>query len=416
MDQSSEYAFPIFISSTDYNLKDLRAELARFLNELGYRPILSSAEGFPDSSPNMEPWESCISVLEHAFVMILVIDGKYGTALEWLGSAPCLRDQKVSPTHGEYLYAHHTRKRMLVFIREEVMTYYQSYRTTYKNCGKNLEKTKEILSQTLPDYIDFETLQFVHQVKTTKPIPWIKEFKDITEIKKEVQKKMLNELAEVFLIKSARLESIVQSFDKVMDTLSIDEQQKVLSRLGATKELVKTVDEIAAFQKELEEKTHALSQTEGQSKQQREKYEKEIKELNDKIKNLEQKSQASSDDSYYIKNGSLQVNRNHIPNVNNYLTGSASFSTLGGTGALFGATTIPKCDKCHMPPITAASLIYGQSLRKCPKCERMLCDNCWPRNQSFLYSGYSAVAPTSTVGVTSITTPKDDVCPDCARK
>ena len=56
MDSSSGYTFPIFISSTDYNLKDLRAELARFLSELGYKPILSSFEGFPDSSPKLEPW------------------------------------------------------------------------------------------------------------------------------------------------------------------------------------------------------------------------------------------------------------------------------------------------------------------------------------------------------------------------
>ncbi len=83
MDTSSEYTFPIFISSTDYNLKDLRAELARFLSELGYRPILSSAEGFPDSSPILEPWESCLPVLDKCFVMVLVIDGQYGTALKW---------------------------------------------------------------------------------------------------------------------------------------------------------------------------------------------------------------------------------------------------------------------------------------------------------------------------------------------
>jgi len=70
MDITSEYTFPIFISSTEYNLKDLRAELASFLAESGYKPILSSAEGFPDSSPNLEPWESCIPVLESSFVMI----------------------------------------------------------------------------------------------------------------------------------------------------------------------------------------------------------------------------------------------------------------------------------------------------------------------------------------------------------
>ena len=49
---ASNIDFPIFISSTHYDLVDLRAELSAFLDNLGYRPVLSSEEGFPDS-PNL---------------------------------------------------------------------------------------------------------------------------------------------------------------------------------------------------------------------------------------------------------------------------------------------------------------------------------------------------------------------------
>ena len=83
MKHYSEYPFPIFISSTDYNLVDLRAELCRFLCEIGYRPIMSSADGFPDSSPELQPWESCLPVLGNSFVMVLIIDGRYGTRFSW---------------------------------------------------------------------------------------------------------------------------------------------------------------------------------------------------------------------------------------------------------------------------------------------------------------------------------------------
>ncbi|MCQ6959015.1 DUF4062 domain-containing protein [Mucilaginibacter aquariorum] len=416
MDQSSEYHFPIFISSTDYNLKDLRAELARFLSELGYRPILSSAEGFPDSSPNLEPWESCIPVLEQSFVMVLVIDGRYGTALDWKNSHTCLQEKNISPTHGEYIYAHHSRKRMLVFIRDEVMTYYQSYRTAFKKCGKDFEKTKEVMEQTLPEYIDFETLQFVHQVKTTKPIPWIKEFKDITEIKKEVQKKMLNELAELFLIKNARLETVVSSFDKVMHTLSIDEQRNVLNRIGATKQLIGTVEEIATYEKELQEKTEALSKIEGQNKQDKDKYEKSIIDLKQKIKKLEAKSQESSDDSYYIRNGSVQVNPNYVPPVSGYSGITGSTINVGGTGAytLYGATPTPRCNKCQMPQMANVGLIYGHSLRKCPKCERMLCNSCWPSN-SFALNIAAITSPVLLTDRLESAKPKEEVCPECVR-
>ena len=84
MGNTSEYQIPIFISSTHYNLIDLRAELCRFLGELGYRPILSSSEGFPDRSPILEPCESCLKVIEdNCFIMILIIDAKYGKKLSW---------------------------------------------------------------------------------------------------------------------------------------------------------------------------------------------------------------------------------------------------------------------------------------------------------------------------------------------
>jgi hypothetical protein len=142
MATSSEYTFPIFISSTDYNLKDLRAELARYLENSGYKAILSSAEGFPDSSPILEPWESCLPALEHSFVMTLIIDGKYGQSLEWPNFSDQFKDRKVSPTHAEYIFAHQSKKRMFVFIRKELMAYYQSYRKVFKDEIKKVDKKK----------------------------------------------------------------------------------------------------------------------------------------------------------------------------------------------------------------------------------------------------------------------------------
>lgn len=140
---SSEYGFPIFISSTDYNLIDLRAELAKYLSDLGYRPILSSSDRFHDNSPDLEPWESCLQVLQSAYVMVLVIDGKYGEKFEWKKFASIIGERKVSPTHAEYILAHQTKMRMLVFIRKELLTYYQTYRTALKNSNGNKDKAKE---------------------------------------------------------------------------------------------------------------------------------------------------------------------------------------------------------------------------------------------------------------------------------
>ncbi len=406
MDTSSEYIFPIFISSTDYNLKDFRAELARFLSELGYRPILSSAEGFPDNSPKLEPWESCIPVLEKAFVMILVIDGKYGYQLKWPNYPDLCKAEEISPTHGEYLYAHKNFKRMLVFIRSEVMTYYQSFRRTLKNCNNNLDEAEKILKTTLPEYIDFKTLLFVHDIKTTKPIPWIKEFDDITSVKKEVQKKMLNELAEIFLVKNMHLETVVDSFNKVMESLSIDEQMKVLQKINVTKELIEAVDKIGTYQKEVDELKEKLKTTEQANTQETRRYEERIEQLNKEISDLEKESLETTSNQFYIKDGKLQLgNPNYLESSSLNLFGNPSL----GTTSVYGITnpkafnytgrTCDGCGKPEFPQLATQSVVlaYSYAFRTCPSCGRSLCNECWPQPFS--------IAATTT-------SPKDK-CPRC---
>jgi hypothetical protein len=241
MSTSSEYVFPIFISSTDYNLIDLRAELAKYLVDLGYRPILSSSDGFHDSFPNLEPWESCLQVLKSSFVMILVIDDRYGQALEWKNFSHILGDRKISPTHAEYLFAHNAKMRMLVFVRKHLLTYYQVYRKAIKESDGDKNNAKELLKVVLPEYISFETLDFINEIKTSSPIPWIKSFENVTDIKQEVQKKMLNELAELFMFKNNHLENIIINFSSILDDLPENKRKETLEKIGYTKELMAEV-------------------------------------------------------------------------------------------------------------------------------------------------------------------------------
>ncbi|HYG16376.1 MAG TPA: DUF4062 domain-containing protein, partial [Bacteroidia bacterium] len=329
MDTSSEYTFPIFISSTDYNLKDLRAELARFLSELGYRPILSSADGFPDSSPKLEPWESCLPVLDNCFVMTLIIDGRYGATLNWPNFRESFKERDLSPTHAEYCFAHQIGKRMLVFIRKDLMPLYQTYRTALKKSNNDIDKTKEILSNTLPDNVSYETLEFIHEVKTTRPIPWIKEFNDITDIKKEIQKKMLNELAELFLIKNKRIEIITDAFNKAMFSLTAEEQKKVLSTIDATKEFIDTFDKIEDYKQQIKTTEEELQKVKKISATEKTASEEKIKELKKELTKAE-KTVNSSFNDFFIQNGHVQIG-NYTGNLNSFSPVKAVAGGIYGT-------------------------------------------------------------------------------------
>jgi hypothetical protein len=406
MEISSEYPFPIFISSTDYNLKDLRAELARFLKDLGYNPILSSAEGFPDSSPDLEPWESCLRVLDSSFINVLILDERYGKPLPWPNYQELFKGRECSPTHGEYLYAHKCRKRMLVFIRKSILPHYQSYRKAIKEC-KDHDEAKKLLNKTLPDTLTFDTLEFINEVKTTKPIPWINEFEDITSIKKEIQKKLLNELAVQFLIKNRHLETVIDSFNSAMDSLSFEEQKKALQKITATKDIINAAEKIEEYKAEILRVKEELTKAHEKNSKDVHKFESKIKELNKKISELEIETWKPSDSQFYIRNGQIQIGKqdfligpqsfnDQISNVFNYSTGPI------GAGLIF-TRKCAKCGKIEEKSYLSGSLSYQNEFKECPKCKKTYCNDCWPQPNPFW----------GIQGHSILYNQDKDLCPDC---
>ncbi|MGQ0554528.1 MAG: DUF4062 domain-containing protein [Nitrospiraceae bacterium] len=70
----------IMISSTFYDLRQIRTDLAAFImNELGYVPLLSELPSFP-VDPDLTTVENCRTRVErNADILVLVIGGRYGS-------------------------------------------------------------------------------------------------------------------------------------------------------------------------------------------------------------------------------------------------------------------------------------------------------------------------------------------------
>jgi len=272
---------------------------------------------------------------------------------------------------------------MLVFIRKDLMPLYQTYRTALKKSNNDIDKTKEILSNTLPDNVSYETLEFIHEVKTTRPIPWIKEFNDITDIKKEIQKKMLNELAELFLIKNKRIEIITDAFNKAMFSLTAEEQKKVLSTIDATKEFIDTFDKIEDYKQQIKTTEEELQKVKKISATEKTASEEKIKELKKELTKAE-KTVNSSFNDFFIQNGHVQIG-NYTGNLN-------SFSPVKAVaGGIYG-TAIKTCSKCNKLEAEQISGAWPSTSRNCILCRKQYCSSCWPNWQ------------TSTI------------CPDCFNK
>lgn len=358
----SKYQIPIFVSSTEYNLVDLRAELANYLDNLGYRPILSSSEGFPDKSPDLEPWESCLPVIDKCFVMVLIIDGRYGKPMQWPHYSSVFRDKEVSPTHGEYLYAMSMNMRILVYVRRTVMEFYQSYRKVMKECNDDPEKAKKVLQPTLPDTIEFNTLHFYSEVKTTKPIPWIVPFDNVSDIKQEIHKKMMNDLAEVYLIRADHHQTIIKKFVEILGSFPEDEREQVLESIGYTKDLIKDIENLKSEKSKIE--------------LQLEKTKKEMIQLQTKFdKNKDNKTRAAAllekyrdlqKDSFSYANTMRRIDNSIASTLSNTPTNSEAYQKY--MTYLYSDS----CKSCGKP----RKGLLGLGSYTCPQCFAYYCGEC----------------------------------------
>lgn len=95
----------VFVSSTCYDLSQIRADLSDFIVNLGYHPILSEYSTFP-VDPDDDTIENCIRNVGTADIFILILGNRYGYTGE---------DGK-SITNTEYLYAREKGIPIFVFL------------------------------------------------------------------------------------------------------------------------------------------------------------------------------------------------------------------------------------------------------------------------------------------------------------
>jgi hypothetical protein len=102
----------VFVSSTYYDLKQIRADLKDFIIALGLTPVISEYDSFP-VDPMMSAVENCLKVVdENADIFVLIIGCRYGT----------IKDHGKSVTNMEYLKARAKGIPIYVFIEKSVLT------------------------------------------------------------------------------------------------------------------------------------------------------------------------------------------------------------------------------------------------------------------------------------------------------
>ena len=103
----------IFLSSTCYDLTDLRATLEDYLEKSGHQVLLSDRSNFP-VNPGQHRHNVCVYNAANCDFMIVIIDSRFG--------ALYVEDNSISVTWAETRAALAAKVNMLVFVRRAIFT------------------------------------------------------------------------------------------------------------------------------------------------------------------------------------------------------------------------------------------------------------------------------------------------------
>lgn len=169
----------VFVSSTYYDLKHIRASLSLFIDSLGYESILFEKGQIAFISD--DPLDiSCYSEAEAADIFVLIIGGRYGaptSSTEFISKKPNQYTTYNSITRKEYETASENHIPTYILIEKGVYSEYQTYKRN---------KNNENIEYAHVDSINiFKLIDDIHQKPNNNPIFSFEKYNEIEDWLKE---------------------------------------------------------------------------------------------------------------------------------------------------------------------------------------------------------------------------------------
>lgn len=168
----------IFISSTFYDLKYIREDLANFVRSYGYEPILFE-DGDIGYTPGKTLDSSCYESMRNSDMVILIIGGEYGSAAS--GEKKDEFKEYMSVTREEFRTAVESGIPIFVMIDKKVMAEYGVYEANFDY----IEKENRVM--VFPATKNINVFRFIKEIKGIVTLP-IQEFEKSSDIKGFISK------------------------------------------------------------------------------------------------------------------------------------------------------------------------------------------------------------------------------------
>lgn len=173
----------IFISSTYYDLKQTREDLAQFISSLGYEPIRNEEGNIPFGQKDQLD-RYCYREIQNVDILVSIIGGRYGSESS---------NSSWSISNEELRTALRERKQVYIFIDKNVLSEYETYL-----CNKEVSEIKY-------RYVDNPKIyQFIEEIKNLSSNNNIKAFETSAEILQYL-KEQLAGLFQSFLANQSKM-------------------------------------------------------------------------------------------------------------------------------------------------------------------------------------------------------------------
>lgn len=209
----------IFISSTFFDLRQVRADLDRFVKELGYDTVRNEVGGIPYGK-DQKLEEYCYKEISEIDILVGIVGGRFGSEAE---------RGNYSITQVEIKTAIDQNKQVYIFIEKNVLAEYQTYLINKEN-----ETTKYRFVEDKKIYKFIEEIyalpknNIIHPFETALDITfflreqWAGLFRDLLhqqtkKLEYDSISQKVNELNEVSSTLQTYLENVLKSVSKEKD-------------------------------------------------------------------------------------------------------------------------------------------------------------------------------------------------------
>lgn len=191
----------IFISSTFYDLKQVRADLDHFVESLGYEPIRNEEGDIPYGKENALE-EYCYKEIKNIDILVSIIGGRFGSESTLSGGG--------SISQVELRTAYKENKQVYIFIDKNILAEYETYLIN-----------KDSLTIKYKYVNDVKIYQFIEEIKGLSANNNIKGFETANDIIRYLKDQFAG-LFQRFLEEQTRIKEVnlISNLEKTANTLN----------------------------------------------------------------------------------------------------------------------------------------------------------------------------------------------------